>query len=232
VIVRQKLVTLIRLIQLGEGPYLRLLQVSSLERIKEKFGFGPKADVQQQEGHAPMIRFTLGEIEIGELRTVTISRLVIEPRKVILEVEGSSDEAETVYETLVDTLVQLTGVETKIFENPLLKTDESVIVAEMSFPAEALFVPELYEAITTTVAKEGGFESAKAHAMPATMAFEVEYLPTDMTMIERRIGLSRKELSIRPKPGYELSEQVYESKAPLPTAVHLRLLDMIESRLT
>jgi hypothetical protein len=231
VVVRQTFVTLVRLVQLGENPFLRLLGASNLERIREAFRFGSPAELQHPEGGNPLVRFTHGALQLADGSEVAIPRLQLEPRKLIIEVAGTSEEGREIYHALASLLVQLLGISDEVLEEPLLETDESIIVANLSFAPDALYPPGLKDAVDAFVHERGGFEFAEAFVLPAMLGFDIDYVPRGTAMAEKHIALTRKELSIRPKIGYELSQHVYESKAPLDTDTHLEFLELLENSL-
>lgn len=228
--IKQLLVTSINLVQLSESPFLRLLNKGKINAVAQAFQFEHDASIHQEAGGAPRLRLQNGLHTFEDGRELTIPRLDVQPRKIVLELTGSSEDARLVYVALADVLEDIIAAPKEKLLSPILHTEETIVTSHLAFPAEALFVKELLAA-TMATASEASTDEFTAHARPGRITFEVDYLPTDLTFSESRIGLTRKEISIGPKIGFPLEEQVYQSNAPLDTNAHIAFLEMLERNL-
>ena len=91
-----------------------------------------------------------------------------------------------------------------------------------------LVAPACLELFETMAAREASSEVAGAEVRPVSLQFEVRYLVSDKSLSEQRINLVPKELSVGPRKGTTLADQVYYSKAPFDTDTHVKLLEELE----
>lgn len=229
--IKQIFTTSIRLVRLGENPFFKLLNKSKAERINETFRFTADPQFQQTANNPPLILFRHGMYRVND-EEVAIPRLQIEARKFIIDVTGSSADADAVYLALFELLVELIDAPRNELLQPMLNAEESTIVSNLEFPPEALFAEPVMKTVKSLVEQGGEYDFAKTYAQPATINFIVEHLPIDHSLNDMRIGLTRKELSIGPKGGYPPDSHIYESKAPFNSDLHIQLLEKLEQALT
>lgn len=228
--VKSRSVTAVFLVKNGELPFAKLLNRNIIEKLVDDFAFAKGVDVIQAPNQVPTIVLKNGILVI-DTKQLAILRLQFEPRKIIIDVEGSSEEAEYAYRSLVKSLIELSEEPDDQFLNPLLTAIETTILSHLNFPAERLITPELVAMVDKYINGKSQNESFVSRTNPAQVSFQVEYLPSDFDLSDYRIGLSRKELTIGPLKGYPLANQMYESKAPLDTTTHESLLIELEQML-
>lgn len=228
--IRTTRVSQILLLRPDQIPIRRLASRVNLAEITSLFGFGTSQVVEQAPGGETAVLFEGGALD-HQGRGISISRLAIEERRILLTVEGSSGDAELVYASLANYLAKLAEFPSEGFDPPLLKSEESEIVAQLAFPFSDLVSPALWNFMVTDIAKAATFHYAEAKVIPAHLSFYVEYFPRDESLSQYRISLIRKEISLEPRMGFPVEEQVYFSKAPFDTDSHADLLSRIEGRL-
>lgn len=217
-------VSQINLIRFDELPFFRVMSQVGRERLVAAFRF---TDLAQPNAEQPVIVFRFGTLEIDK-REISLPRLHIEPRKIVLDVEGTSSDAAAAYEAVVEELATLADATSDRFMEPVLQAYETVVVSQLNFQATQLINPVLTEVANGMLQDAQAHGSATAVLTPSSVRFEVDYLMEDRVLSQYRIALNRKELTIGPRKGYPLTEQIYESQAPVDLDAHLEMLQNLE----
>lgn len=224
-------ITQILIFDYDQIPLRKLISRRNLTELGSLFEFS-NAQVAEDisEGKKAVI-LDGGTLE-NETEPVAIPRVVVEERRILLSVDGSSKQADQVYEHLGKFLAALAGLEATEFQEFRHKSEESEVVAELDFAFERLVSNPVWEFMRTEIPAAASTEIFSTSTVPAHFSFFVEYQPTDEWLSSHRISLARKEFSLEPRIGHPLEEQIYFSKAPLDTEAHLSLLGRIEDLLS
>jgi len=218
--------TRVVLVRFDEIPLNKLIHRPNLEQLAKFFRFNA-ADTMQNEAGRAVILCRHG-IHKGDSGECTVNRLILEERKIIFEIDGSSDDADTFYAGLVSFLAGLAERTEKGYLQPIVVSDESEIVAHLEFSIESLFSPTYLQFVRSVVASEASSDVAEVIVKPASLAFNVEYLVKDNSLTDYRISLSRKDFTVEARKGFPLTDQMYYSKAPFDTNTHIKLLKELE----
>ena len=215
------------LLRLDEVPLLKLLHPAGLQPLSALFGFGQAGVVQDQSG-TPVINLQLGAFREGELE-LPILRLAIEDRRILLDLEGPSDQADKVFARLAEHLRVLSGRADDAFLRPIVKAQESEVVCRLSFQWDRLLSHRLTDFVARNLHEATGSKHAASSAKLGQIMFVIQYETEGLALDDQRVSLSRKEFIIAPRPGYLPTERVYYSKAPVDTSSHLALLHELDS---
>jgi hypothetical protein len=213
------------LYKFDEIPLARLIQRATLAQLTALFEF---SEVHVSENN--QVVNAINGVYRDEFGDHPINRLVIEERRILIDLVGSTRDADQVMIKLKAFLANLAGRADDNFLITIVKSEESEIIAKLNFSAERLFAPELLGFLQEKAAPAFSYDFAKAVITPAPIPFLVQFKTDGSMLDDYRISLSRKELIIGPRPGYPLFEQVYYSKAPTSTDIHTELLLDLESR--
>jgi hypothetical protein len=228
--IKKLALTQIVLVQHDEIPLNKLLHRSYLERLATFFQFSNVEVVQTDtEQFAILCRHGIYKSESGEH---IIKKLELTERKIIFQIDGSSNEANKFFASLTDFLSNLSGTtKEEKHLSPIVKAEESEITTRLEFTVESLFSPAYWLFVKSTVAERANSDIAEANIKPASLVFDVEYLIKDKALNDYGITLGRKEFTVSPKRGYPLDEQIYYSKAPVDTNTHIKLLEELERKI-
>jgi hypothetical protein len=219
--------TKVVLVPFDEIPLSNLLPQEHLERLGRLFGFR-NVEIAKTAGQVGIV-FEHGVFDT-ELHSRAIDKLEISERKIVLTVEGTSENADELLAELEAHLLDLSNAEGEQLLHPILESHESEIVAQLDFSVEDLLSPTYFDFVRNTVQQEANSDIASATIQPVTLQFRVDYLLKDESIQEQRISLSPKVFSLEPRRGSLLADRIYYSKAPFDTDTHLRLLKELETR--
>lgn len=216
----------IALVRFDEVPLAKLINRRYLERLKARYAFN---GVELTVGDAGNAQVSAGQgiFKVGE-DEYPIERLDIQERKIVFKIIGSSEDADTFYDSLVAFLADIADSTDDTYLQPVVTSDESEIIVQLDFPADVLYAPAYLEFIRSEVSSRASSDVAKASVRPASLTFNVEYSVTDESLNDYRITFVRKDFTVEPRRGYPLADQMYYSKAPFDTATHIDALDKLE----
>lgn len=226
-VVKRRFVSAVFLVKIGELSFDKLLNRQNMEILLSRFAFDPSIELIQGQSQVPTIVLKNGIFETGDGH-VAFPRMQIEPRKLILDLEGSSKEVSDAYNSVSSALAELGSDVSEGFLEPILVAMETSMISNLAFSIDKLISIELVNLVEDIVQEYGIHESAESRVKPSQITFDVDYLVSDFNLSDYRIGLSPKQLIIGALKGYPLTDQIFESKAPLDTNAHERFLVSLE----
>jgi len=217
---------LITLFEFDHLPFAKFLHQSNISTFKDIFRFNEFQILQTQTDH-PLVAFRHGtfDTDSGE---IIILRDDIESRKIVLEIEGESTNADELLDRFIEIFREISENSDDDFMKPIVLTRDSVIIAKMSFHAKSLLHPDLLDFVTNQVSAKSKLKQGDPVPNLHTISFRIDYNPTDDSLLDYRISLTRKEFSIGPRDGTPLDQQIFVSKAPVSTSDHIELLEELE----
>lgn len=230
-LVKRRFVSAVFLVKIGELPFDQLLNRNNREKMIHRFAFDPSVEIIQGPSQVPAINLKNGIFETDDGQ-VAFPRMHIEPRKLILDLEGHSKEARSAYQSAVSVLAALADDVNENFLEPVLVAMETSMISNLDFSVNTLISDKLIDAVSRCIEDSKEHTSIEGRANPAVVTFDIDYITSDFELSDYRIGLSRKQLTIGPLRGYPLSDQIYDSKAPLDTYKHERFLQSLEDSLS
>lgn len=216
---------------MDQVPMLKFLDQKNVERFVKSFKFGANPEIIQGPNERMIVVFRNGHHEVDG-REVPLLRLQIEARRLIVDINGTSTEASDVFDVTVELLASISNESDPQFLVPIIRAEDTTIIAQLDFAIEKLFSPDLIDAVEAIIREYGRYDYATASAKPINVSFDIDYLKTDLTLDEKRLDLNRKQLVIGARKGFAATEQVYESLAPVNTDVHILLLKTLEETLS
>jgi hypothetical protein len=207
-------------------PVNRLVPSRNLQRCGKLFNF-VQMEVSEDNAGNVVVRFKHG-LYPGSAGDCALVRLEVMERKIVFEIEGTSEDANAFWGDLAEFLAGLANVSEEGYLESIVKAEESEIVSELDFSMERLVSPAYLEFVRTTVASEATSEIAEARVRPVSLEFEVRYQVTDEILSEQRINVVPKPFVVGPRKGSTIADRVYYSKAPLDTEAHTKLLEKLE----
>lgn len=225
-------ITYVVLVHFNELPMQKLAANQNVEKFSKAFGFRQAEVRQDNTRNLVGFLFRSGLFNSSDGGQVAIKRLELEDRKLIIEMEGNSDQAAEFYSYLVSNFADLAERTHENFLEPILVAFESEIIAHLFFPVTNLLSQDYLQFIQTEAVEKIGSEYGNVRIIPATIAFDVDVLVKDTYLSDHRIALTRKEFSVQPAVGHPIEEQIYISKAPVDTQTHVKLLEHLEAAMS
>lgn len=171
-----------------------------------------------------IIIFRKGELkENNEL--VVISKIEVEPRRIIIEVSGKSKAGNKVYELFISSLASLTNLDLESLRLPLLVAETTRCVVTLDFSFEELFSRSFIEFLNKNVEKEATNSVARGSVRPLTAIAEITYQIKDESLINNNIGMNPKQLTIAPRAGAPLDARKYVISSPFNSDTHIKLIE-------
>lgn len=216
------------LLKFDEIQLSRLTSRGTVAQLSALFELG---EIQVNAAENPPVINAINGVFRDEFGDHVINRLAIEERRILIDLQGSTRDADQVFAKLKTFLTNIAGRADENFLIPIIKSEESEIITKLDFPPEKLIAPELFRFLQDAATPAFGSDIAQAVITYAPIPFPIHFKTTSTLLDDYRISLSRKEFIIGPRPGYPLTEQIYYSKAPTSTDTHIELLLDLETHL-
>jgi hypothetical protein len=219
---------LINIVTIDQIPFVELV-LGRIQQVAEIF------NVQEMslDAKSDNKRFNLnsGTFEF-ENSAIKIYRLEIEDRKVVIHLEGKSEEAEIIYEVLKSLFNEISERDIDNFMEPVLSVFESEAVLHLDFDYQNLFSEGLNEFVTRDLLELAERKYGEPSLFLETVTFKMPYTLTDEKLHEYRINLVAKDVTIAPRPGSLMEDRHYVLQAPVQTKKLFELGERLESRLS
>ena len=203
---------------------------SCVEKIKDTLSISEVGVLPSIEGKN-IIVFSKGELkENNEL--VVINKVEVDPRRIIIEVAGTSKAGNKVYELFMSSLTALTNLDLESLRSPLLFAETSKCVVTLDFAFEELFNHSFTEFLNDRVEKAATNNVAEGLVRPLAAIAEITYQIKDETLVKNRIGMNPKQLTIAPRPGAPLDERKYIISSPFNSDTHMKLIEELNKAIT
>jgi hypothetical protein len=222
-------VTQVRVYEPDNLPFQSLRLPSNLRAFAKIYSFSGA-------GIDPLgLQLTLsnGMVE-REKRAIHVLNLILEPRRMVLQIQGRSSDARAAADSFSDELRKLAPDPRKEkLLHPILVNDETACVATLDIDFSDLFATPL----TTLVEGEAKrmlsdkFVSAKSISFK-NLSFEVRYEPADSNLEEHEVGVVSKALTIEPRLGASLKDRRFFVSSPTDSETHLALMGLLESEIS
>lgn len=223
-------VTQIRVFPVDVVPLNKITTKSCTEKIKDSLSVSEIEVGPFIDSASPLV-FGRGEIKRGNA-IIVINRIAIEPRRIIVEVLGTSKEAGQVYEALLSSINTAADIDVEELRVPLLVAEITQCIATLDFRFEALFNSSFIDFLDSRVKKEATNKMAKSLIRPLVAEVEINYQVEDETLTKNKISMSPKRFIIAPRAGTPLDARRYFLSSPFSSDTHLRLIRYLEESIT
>jgi len=227
--------TKIILVKQNQVPINKVLSPKYVEELRNLFRFGGATLLQDPTTNMSGVTYTNGLYKTSEGKEISIPSLTIEARKIGFQLDGSSGEGDIVYSVLKKFLSDLVEIGQEALLSPVITVDETEILSQLQFSAHKLFSTTLFSHMSENLlnkASETSNNLAKAKLGNVSAHFQIDYEPVDFALFaDSRININRKEFVIQIAAGYGINDNVFATKAPLRTDLHMELLQDLEKAL-
>lgn len=222
-------VTQVRVYEPDNLPFQTLRLPSNLRSFAKSYRFSGVAI----DPLGLQLTLANGMVEV-EARAIHVLNLILEPRRMVIQIQGRSVEASAAADSFSAELKKLAPDPNK--ENllqPILINDETACVATLEINFSDLFAPPL-KALVEGEAKRmlsDKYVSAKSISFK-NLSFEVRYESADSSLEEHEVGVVSKALTIEPRLGASLKERRFFVSSPTDSETHLALMGILESEIS
>ena len=219
--------TLIDLFPVDSFDFMALMLDSFSNAIIQKFACS-KLNIPPPSGNIGLV-FSLGKFEIDG-KTKVIDRIVIEERRIIATIGGTSDDARIL---MKDLLSLIASFETRHEPRPIvpvIEIDESQSTVQLAIDFHHLLagsisanIPETINSVTHIAPP-----SMRAAITPSAVRFKIRYLGENEDLIKHSISMADKYISIEAREAIGIDAHIFFASAPLKSDTLLQLLHSFE----
>ncbi len=222
-------VTQIRIFQVDVVPLGVITTKSCVEKIREALSIG-EVEVRPFIEGKDIIVFRRGELR-REKQVIVVNKIEVDPRRMIVEVKGTSKDGNEVYEAFLSAVAVVANVDSESLRAPLLVAETTQCVVTLDFAFDSLFSSAFAEFLNKRVEKEASSNVARASVRPLAATVEITYEITDKALIDNKITMNPKQFSIAPRPGAPLDARKYLISSPFNSDTHLKLVDELNKEI-
>ncbi len=222
-------VSQIYLFQVGAIPLGAVVAGRGIETVRQKFAFQNPSSLPwaPELTPAPALRFANGELLVEKTRVVVPS-VAIEPRRILLTVSGTSEQADQVFRVLVQTLSELAPDHAEALSNVVYKAEETACIACLDLDFGQVFGRKVRDFLTRRVADTASKPGIRACVEPSRFAATITFELTDEKIKEQGITLNPKEFTVEAMKGLPIKDKLFVTKSPFGSSVHLELIKQLE----
>jgi len=203
---------------------------STVDKIKGALSFGEIQAIPTVEGKNIII-FQRGELK-RDNKLVIINRIVVEPRRIIMDIDGTSKDSNEVYEEFLTIISGVGTIDLKVLRKPLFVAEGTQCIVTLSFSFDSLFSKEYLAFLKKQVETTAESDVAKAVVRPSIALAEITYEIKDQILLDNKVGLNVKEFRISPRPGIPLDLRRYIVASPFDSDTHLKIIGELDKTIT
>ncbi len=239
--VRDMLVIQVRLFPVDTMPPIEILEPMVSEKIGNAYGFQgygdggpllrlpPLPQVSGSPGPPNTLDFQSGTFSSEDAETLFVNSLLIERRRIVLQVAGTSEQADCFFESLRSLISEAYPQCAPGLSKVLYKAEETACTVDLDFQFTQLFHPATLTFIETGVAGAASGTRVRASAVPSGFRSRVSYDVTDQYMRDHGISFNSQDFIIEPRHHTPLQDKIFFTRSPLSSQKHLGLLREFES---
>jgi len=222
-------VTQIRIFPVDVVPIGAITTKSCVEKVRDALSVG-EVEVRPFIEAKEVFLFRKGELK-RENRLIVIKKIEIDPRRIIVEVEGTSKDGNGVYEVFLSIVAARANVDLDGLRTPLLVAETTQCVVTLGFTFDALFSSAFVEFLNHKVEKQACSNMARASVRPLATTAAITYEIMDKALVDNKITMNPKQFSIAPRPGAPPDARKYIISSPFDSDTHLKLVDELERQI-
>ena len=207
-------------------PYQLLGLPGKLKELKDKFKFAADdIPFPLYQLDTPKVILLRGGELIIENKTVLITLLAFDGRKITLEVAGRSNEADRVFLELANFITSMVERELLSEQRVLTKTEETECTLKLNVDYWEIFSDKMKGFIRNELYQM--FERPIVSLAPKKLSFEVIY-EQDPSLQRHNISYSPKNFVVEPRANVPLEDKTFYTHSPFDSETHLKLVESFE----
>ncbi|MFA5308834.1 MAG: hypothetical protein WC370_05020 [Dehalococcoidales bacterium] len=217
----------IRLFPVDVIPFNIISTQSCVQKIKESFSL-TVVESPPFLDNINSIMFQKGEFKSNK-QIIIINKIEIEPRRIILEVTGTSQQANEVYDSLLISISEAVNIEVGRLRQPLLNAENTRCVVTLDFHISELFSKSFMSFLNNDVKNKASTQLASGIVEPIGILTQISYQIKDETLIKNAIGMNPKQFTITPRSGVPIEEKRFVTSSPFDSDTHLGLIKTLNN---
>ncbi|MDP2277845.1 MAG: hypothetical protein Q8K51_06445 [Nitrospirota bacterium] len=219
-----------RLFEMDVIPFRALITASNLSVFTSQFLFKGIELGEDEKNNVTAIKMQTGEFKIED-KVYPIEALIIERRSITFKIYATSSVAETFYNSIAE---KISNADTSNFfhkDKHLIKTMETSCVVTLDFNHKDIFAKRLNVFLNKRakeICSSAIGDVGKVTISPRSITFIVDYTVTDENLLNNKINITSKALTIEPRVGISLGEKRFYTVSPTDSDTHLKLLKEVE----
>ncbi len=155
---------------------------------------------------------------------IIVDNMKIETRRLVINISGTSEDAETVYGEFADVSnSMLDKMSLPHIPEPVVTVNDSTVGASTEVQLERLLNADMTSAFRRRINSTFASPHAKVSVTPLSLEFQVSYPEVDKELADSRISLNSKQFTIRQVPGQQ--QPTYLVSGPSTTKSLIRLFE-------
>jgi hypothetical protein len=223
--------TLIDIFPVDAFDFLSLMTDSFSTIVTRRYGCR-RLNVQTPSG-TPGLVYSLGSMEING-KVKIIDRIVIEERRVIVTIGGSSADAKVLMNNVID-LIATSETRHEICSlKPLIEIHEAQCTVNLGFTFSRLLCGSIANTVPDSLQSlvQLAPSPLQAEIVPSGLRFKIRYLGESDVLKNHLISMADKYLSIEMREGTSPESHIFFASAPMTSEALLDLLRSLERRIS
>jgi len=226
-----------RIFPIDVVPFHYLFVPAARERIQGAFNFKEAgksvAQPRPPKTLAPItfpaenLFFGQGEFSF-EKKVYPVESLVIEPRRILLTVVGSSKVANAVYDALTPLISEFDSDKQFVQAKLLVLFEETGCDVSLDINFEKLLSQEFVNLVSSEILPQLSSPLWQARIKGMRLGIEVSYALKDPALSDHDISLNPKVMHFQSAPGSPLEQKRYLTLSPADSDTHLRMIEKLE----
>lgn len=221
--------TLITIFRVDEIDFLSLLTGSFASEIRSRYGC-EVTNAQLAPGNRGL-EFSPGRVTLGG-NVKVIDRILVEERRLIVTVGGSSDDAR-VLEGQLENLIL--ACETRCAKSSLVRVvqfEEAQCIVQLQIAFGELLNRSTFGSLSQSLQASAFFQKSLSpvRVLPIGCRFLIRYEGKDPSLVDNAITVGDKYLTIEAREGINPEERVFVASGPLKSDDLLKLLQSLEEQ--
>ncbi len=160
-----------------------------------------------------------------------IEQLIIEERKIVINILSDSDTSNAFYSDLRALLISLDLRQSKGSYKPLISTYETTCILKLNFKFEQLCPQIPIRKLENKISKNTTYSSSVS-IIPSSLRFQISYDKIPRKLLKNKISISDKYFVIELREKTDPDDQFYFTISPTDTETHFELIKILEDTLS
>ncbi len=212
-------------------PFRELITATNIKKIDDVFIFKEVEMAEDTNHNVSMVKMKTGEFKF-ENKVYPVDHLVIDSRSISFTIFAESDIASKFYLEVARFLDEFSTQGKFKEDSYIVKTTQTTSSATLDFNFNALISEKFSNFLSDDITKicaSAVDNKAKVEIIPKSFAFSVNYSDLDKSLVDKKVGISWKQLVIEPRMGTNINDRVYYISTPTDSITHKLLIGKLEN---